>query len=43
VDGIIEGSVMRSGGRVPITAQLLHGPTDRHLWAETYDREVGDV
>jgi TolB-like protein/DNA-binding winged helix-turn-helix (wHTH) protein/Flp pilus assembly protein TadD len=43
VDGIIEGSVMRSGGRVRITAQLLHGPTDRHLWADTYDRDVGDV
>jgi len=43
VDGIIEGSVMRSGGRVRITAQLLHGPTDRHLWAETYDRDLGDV
>ena len=43
VDGIIEGSVVRSGGRVRITAQLLHGPTDRHLWAETYDRDLGDV
>jgi len=35
VDGIIEGSVIRSGTRVRITAQLLHGPTDRHLWAES--------
>ncbi|MFY9791178.1 MAG: winged helix-turn-helix domain-containing protein, partial [Candidatus Sulfotelmatobacter sp.] len=36
VDGIIEGSVTRSGQRVRITAQLLYGPTDKHLWAETY-------
>ncbi len=43
VDGIVEGSVMRSGQRVRITAQLLYGPTDKHLWAETYDRDLGDV
>src|SRR5713226_8522913 len=43
VDGIVEGSVMRSGNRVRITAQLLHGPTDKHLWAESYERDLGDV
>ncbi|HEY3619606.1 MAG TPA: winged helix-turn-helix domain-containing protein [Candidatus Sulfotelmatobacter sp.] len=43
VDGIIEGSVTRSGNRVRITAQLLNAPADRHLWAETYDRDLGDV
>src|SRR6266404_463297 len=43
VDGIVEGSVMRSGNRVRITAQLLHAATDRHLWAETYERDMGDV
>ena len=43
VDGIIEGSVTRSGQRVRIQAQLLYGPTDKHLWAETYDRDLGDV
>jgi TolB-like protein/DNA-binding winged helix-turn-helix (wHTH) protein/Flp pilus assembly protein TadD len=43
VDALIEGSVVRSGKRVRITAQLLHGPTDRHLWAETYERDLGDV
>ncbi|MGA9355611.1 MAG: winged helix-turn-helix domain-containing protein [Terriglobales bacterium] len=42
-DGIIEGSVTRSGQRVRITAQLLYGPTDKHLWAETYERDLGDV
>ncbi len=43
VDGIVEGSVMRSGNRVRITAQLLHAPTDKHLWAEAYERDLGDV
>ncbi len=43
VEGIVEGSVMRSGNRVRITAQLIHAPTDRHLWAETYERDLGDV
>ena len=43
VDAIVEGSVLRSGNQVRITAQLLHGPTDRHLWAESYERDLGDV
>ena len=43
VDGIVEGSVMRSGNHVRITAQLLHAPTDKHLWAESYERDLGDV
>ena len=43
VDAIIEGSVLRSGDRVRITAQLVHGPTDRHLWAESYERNQRDV
>jgi TolB-like protein/DNA-binding winged helix-turn-helix (wHTH) protein/Tfp pilus assembly protein PilF len=43
VDGIIEGSVVRSGNRVRVTAQLLFGPADQHIWAETYDRDFGDV
>ena len=43
VDGIVEGSVLRSGNRVRITAQLLHAPTDQHLWAETYERDLGNV
>ena len=33
VDAVVEGSVQRSGGRVRITAQLIHAATDRHLWA----------
>ncbi len=43
VDAIVEGSVLRSGERVRITAQLIHAPTDRHLWAESYERELSDV
>jgi TolB-like protein len=43
VDGIVEGTLQRSGNRVRITAQLIYGPSDKHLWAETYEREIGDV
>ncbi len=43
VDVLLEGSVRRSGDRVRITAQLIDGGTDRHLWSETYDRELKDV
>src|SRR5271168_256282 len=43
VNAIVEGSVVRSGQRVRVTAQLLEAPTDQHLWAETYDRDRGDV
>ena len=42
-DAVIEGTLLRSGDRVRITANLLHAPTDRHLWAETYERDLGDV
>ncbi len=34
VDAVVEGSVLSSGGRVRITAQLVYAPTDRHLWPE---------
>jgi len=43
VDGIIEGATQRSGDRVRITAQLIHGPSDRHLWASTYEGDFRDV
>jgi TolB-like protein/DNA-binding winged helix-turn-helix (wHTH) protein/Tfp pilus assembly protein PilF len=43
VDGLVEGTVQRSGDRVRITAQLIHGPSDKHLWASSYERDVGDV
>jgi TolB-like protein/Flp pilus assembly protein TadD len=40
---VVEGSVRRVGDRVRITVQLIHGPTDRHLWSETYERDVRDA
>jgi len=43
VDGVIEGSVRRVGDRVRITAQLIYAPSDTHLWAESYDRDLHDV
>jgi TolB-like protein/Tfp pilus assembly protein PilF len=43
VDGIVEGSVMRDGDRVRITAQLIHAATDRHVWARRYERDLRDV
>jgi TolB-like protein/DNA-binding winged helix-turn-helix (wHTH) protein/Tfp pilus assembly protein PilF len=43
VDGLIEGSVLRSGDRVRITATLVDVSTDQNLWAETYERDLGDV
>ncbi len=43
VDGIIEGSVLRAGDRVRITAQLINAATDTHLWAESYERDMRDV
>jgi TolB-like protein/DNA-binding winged helix-turn-helix (wHTH) protein len=43
VDGIVEGTVQRSGDRVRITAQLIQGSTDRHIWANSYDRELKDA
>ena len=43
VDIIVEGSVIRSGQRVRVTAQLVQASTDQHLWAETYDRDRGDI
>jgi len=43
VDALIEGSVRRAGDRVRITAQLIQGATDRHLWAESYERDLRDV
>lgn len=43
VDAVVEGSVERSGGKVRITAQLIEAPTDKHLWASNYDRDLRDV
>ena len=42
-DVIVEGSVDRSGNQVRITAQLIRAATDKHIWAETYERDVHDI
>jgi TolB-like protein/Tfp pilus assembly protein PilF len=43
VDAVVEGSVLRSGDRVRITAQLIHAASDEHLWADSYERDLSDV
>ena len=43
VDAVVEGSVLRVGDRVRITAQLIHALSDSHLWAESYERDTRDV
>jgi TolB-like protein/DNA-binding winged helix-turn-helix (wHTH) protein/Flp pilus assembly protein TadD len=43
VEAIVEGSVTKTGDRVRVTAQLIDAASDRHLWAESYEREVSDL
>lgn len=43
VDAIVEGTVMRSGHQVRITAQLIDAKTERHLWTNSYTRELQDI
>lgn len=43
VDAVVEGTVMRVGNRVRITAELVQVSTDQHLWADTYESPIGDV
>ena len=43
VEGIIEGSVLRSADRVRITAQLIYAPQDKNIWAQSYERDLHDV
>ena len=43
VEGVVEGTVLRSGERVRISAQLIHAPTDTHLWADSYERDLRNV
>lgn len=43
VDAIVEGSVIRDGDRVRVTAQLIRASTDAHFWSKSYDRELRDV
>jgi adenylate cyclase len=43
VDYVLEGSVRKAGGRIRVTVQLIDAETDRHIWAERYDRELEDI
>jgi len=43
VDGILEGSAGRSGNRVHMTVQLIYAPSDTHIWAESYDRDLNEI
>jgi TolB-like protein/DNA-binding winged helix-turn-helix (wHTH) protein/Tfp pilus assembly protein PilF len=43
VDAIVEGSVFRSGDHLRVTAQLVDGRTDRHMWAQSFERDFADV
>lgn len=43
VDAVIEGTVLRSGNRVRVTAQLIDAATDRHIWSDSFERDISDV
>src|ERR1700686_1148977 len=43
VDAVVEGTVLRSGNRVRITAQLIRASADKHLWAQSYEGELSDI
>jgi TolB-like protein/DNA-binding winged helix-turn-helix (wHTH) protein/tetratricopeptide (TPR) repeat protein len=43
VDALVEGTVLRSGNQMRITANLVQASPERHLWAESYDSEVMDI
>jgi TolB-like protein/DNA-binding winged helix-turn-helix (wHTH) protein/lipopolysaccharide biosynthesis regulator YciM len=43
VDAVVEGTVLKAGSRVRITAELVQVSTDHHLWADTYESQLGDV
>ena len=43
VDYVLEGSVRKVGDRVRVTVQLIDGQTDRHIWADRYDRKLEDI
>jgi serine/threonine protein kinase/TolB-like protein/Flp pilus assembly protein TadD len=43
VDAIVEGSVARAGDRVRVTTELIQARSDTHLWAKSFDRQLGDV
>ena len=43
VSHVLEGSIRKTGNRLRVTAQLIEGPSDAHLWSDTWDRDLGDI
>jgi DNA-binding SARP family transcriptional activator/TolB-like protein len=43
VDGLVEGTLLWEGGRVRMNVQLVHGPSDAHVWARSYKRDIREV
>ena len=43
IDAVVEGSAVRVGDRVRVTAQLIHAETDRLMWADSYERDFQDL
>jgi TolB-like protein/Tfp pilus assembly protein PilF len=43
IDAVVEGSLVRSGDRVRVTAELIQGDTELHVWAKSFERTLGDV
>jgi len=43
VDAVVEGTVLRAGNRVRISAQLIKAASDQHIWAQSYDRDLSDI
>ena len=43
VDGVVEGALLREGGRIRLNAKLVRGSSDRHLWGQTYNRDLRDM
>jgi eukaryotic-like serine/threonine-protein kinase len=43
VDCLVEGSILRAGNQVRITAQLIHAASDTHLWAKSYERDLNNI
>jgi len=43
VDAVVEGTVLRSGDQVRITAQLIRAPADEHIWSQSYEGDLRDT
>jgi TolB-like protein/Tfp pilus assembly protein PilF len=43
VEGVVEGTVLRAGNQVRITAQLIQAPDDKHVWAQSYEGDMGNT